>query len=75
MTMQEKMNIADDVEESSSFEDEYESPQKASVAHKLALANQGQTLSTLEADSANSKKRLTFGEIDLQQEQEGLPED
>jgi len=37
--MQEKMNVADDVDESSEEEDD--SPQKAALEMKLALANQG----------------------------------
>lgn len=74
MTMQEKMNVADDVEEDSS-EEEPDTPdraqEKASVASKMALANQGQIQSSSEhaSGSAHSKKRLTFGELD------DLPED
>lgn len=85
--MQEKMNVADDVEEDSSEEDR-DTPdraqEKASVANKMALANQGQIQSSsgnvqivnameiIQSDasgSAHSKKRLTFGELD------DLPED
>lgn len=65
--MQEKMNIADDVNDSSEEEDD---PQQAAIADKLALANQAKGTSTRDSNSANSQKRLTFAELDQQ-----LPED
>ena len=74
MTLQEKMNVAENVDEDSS-EEENDSPQKASVADKLALrqpGNESKPINTFEQDTAASnsqKKFLTFGDL------EQLPED
>ena len=72
--MQEKINVANDVEEDSS-EEEPDTPlraqEKARVASKMALANHSQIQSSSKNSSGSdySKKRLTFGELD------DLPED
>lgn len=70
--MQEKMNVADNVNSSSDEEDM--GAQSTSAAAKLSLANQGEILSANvrqdTGNSSDSQKRLTFDNMG-----QSLPED
>jgi len=72
MTMQEKMNIADNVNNNSSSDEDDEDLDQAATADKLKLANQGEILNAARPSSSESEKRLTFNSLPMG---ESLPED
>lgn len=69
MTMQEKMNIADNVNSSSDEEDD---AVESTTADKLSLANQGEILNARPSSTSSSEKRLTFNNMPSSP---ALPED
>ena len=73
MTMQEKMNVADNVNNSSDEEDW--GVESTSAANKTSLANQGDIMRSRPSSSnssQNSEKRLTFDNLPMGH---NLPED